>query len=78
MVKFTEEEFTNNIESYIKSLDVKKPPVKEPERENYEMFIKILDFLNKYNIVIFGSIILLSLTGIIVYRKKDSFDLDVK
>jgi hypothetical protein len=48
------------------------------ERENYEMFIKILDFLNKYNIVIFGSIILLSLTGIIVYRKKDSFDLDVK
>lgn len=75
----TEQQFTKNVEQYIKSLEVKETPSEEEKSEDqYKLFIKILEFLTKYDIPIFGSIVILSTIGIVIYRKKDNFDLSVK
>jgi hypothetical protein len=78
-INVTEEEFTKKVKEYIKSLETEDlPEEEEPGKDDYQLFIEIVEFLNKYNIPIFGSIILLSLIGIITAIKKDSFDLNVK
>jgi hypothetical protein len=75
----TEEEFTKNVKQYIKSLEVEEtPPEEEKPEDQYQLFIKIMEFLTKYDIPIFGSIVILSTIGIVIYRKKDNFDLSVK
>lgn len=75
----TEEEFTNNINEYIKSLEEEETPTgDETTGEKYQIFIKILEFLTKYNIPVFGSLVLISLLGIIYLKSKDNFDLKVK
>ncbi len=75
----TEEEFTKNINEYIKSLEVEETPTEdETSEDNNQLFIKIVEFLTKYNIPIFGSLVLVSLLGIIYLKRKDNFDLKVK
>lgn len=75
----TEEEFTKNVNEYIKSLEVEETPAEEEEpEEQYQIFIKIMEFLTKYDIPIFGSIVLISILGIIYLKRKDNFDLKVK
>lgn len=78
-INLTEEEFTKNVKEYIKSLEVNEtPPEEETPEDKYQLFLKILEFLTKYDIPIFGSIVVLSAMGIIISRKKDNFDLSVK
>jgi len=78
-INATEEEFTKNVKEYIKSLEVDEtPPDEEKPEDQYQIFIKIMEFLTKYDIPIFGSIVLLSAIGIAIFRKKDNFDLSVK
>lgn len=77
-INMTEEEFTKNIKDYIKNSQTETPSEEEPEKEDYQLFLEVLRFLNEYNIPIFGSIVLLSLMGIIILVRRDSFDLKVK
>lgn len=78
-INLTEEEFTKNVKEYIKSLEVEENPAEEEKPEDqYKVFIKIMEFLTKYDIPIFGSIVVLSAIGIVIFRKKDNFDLSVK
>lgn len=75
----TEKEFVKNINDYIKSLEVDETPAEEEKPEDkYQIFIEIMEFLTKYDIPIFGGIVLVSLLGIIYLKRKDSFDLKVK
>lgn len=76
---FTEDGFIDSINKYIKSLEVIDTPTDDTtNEENYELFIQIVEFLNKYNLPIFGSTVLISLLGIIYLKRKDNFDLKIK
>lgn len=78
-INLTSEQFENKVKAYKESL--KKDPIDDEDGNNlekYESFIKMIEFLDKYDIFIFGSIIILSIIGIVVLNKKDSFDLEIK
>lgn len=76
LVNLGNEEFETKIKAYKKSLEQEEEPI-EHNQENDVMFA-ILDFIAKYNIYIFGGIIVIG-SGLIFYlKRKDDFDLSTK
>lgn len=70
-VNLSHGEFVKKVEQYKLSLNVEVPPVVK-EKNFVE---KIIEFLSKYSIYLFGGIILIC-SGLIIYlRRKDDFDL---
>lgn len=78
-VNLTETEFVNSVNKYIKSLEeTDDQEDTDSNNDKYSTFIEIMEFLSKYSIAIFGSIVLISAGGIIYLKKKDNFDFKLR
>lgn len=76
-VSLTHEQFESNIQKYKDSL--KKETKKQEEiKEEEDVFLLALDFLARYNLFIFGGIIIICSVLIYYLKRKDDFDLKTK
>jgi len=71
-VDMSYDEFKRKVEQYKEGLSIKEEPITEKETDLIE---KIITFLSKYSLYIFGLIIVVC-SGLIIYlKRKDDFDL---